>query len=202
MNPTAVLMQEHRVIEQVLDCLARIADDCQASGRLAAADAAEVIDFLRNFADRCHHGKEEAQLFPMMEARGYPADQGPTAVMRQEHVEGRARIRGMDAVVDAAGGGDAAACRTFVDHARAYVALLREHIQKEDHCLFPMADQALTEADRQELQERFRRVEHEDIGAGVHERYVRLADALAERWNVAARAAAAGHGGCGCGHTH
>ena len=202
MRPTEVLMQEHRVIEQVLDCLERIAEDCERAGKVDADSAGKAIDFLRTFADRCHHGKEEEQLFPMMEVHGFSPDQGPTAVMRQDHVAGRTRIRAMDEAIEAASAGDPEACRAYVANARAYVLLLREHIQKEDHCLFPMADQALTEDDQKELQDRFRRVEHEEIGAGVHRDYLELADQLAARWNVRPAAVVASAGGCGCGHTH
>lgn len=198
MKPTEILNQEHRVIEQVLHCVERMADDCAARKRLDAASARDAIDFLRNFADRCHHGKEEDQLFPMMEQRGFSPRGGPTAVMRDEHVRGRAHIRAMDEAIEGAAAGNEPDRDGFVDHARRYVALLREHIQKEDHCLFPMADGALTEADQAELARRFARVEQDEIGDGVHERYVRLADDLARRWEVEATASSV-PGGCGCG---
>jgi hemerythrin-like domain-containing protein len=53
------------------------------------------------------------------------------------------------------------------DHARAFVSLLGDHIQKEDQCLFPMAEQALSPADVAELERRFNHVEHEELGRGV-----------------------------------
>ena len=77
MKPTQILENEHRVIEQVLDCLDKIADRCETDGRLDAESAREAVDFFRNFADRCHHGKEEAELFPLMHARGFPQEGGP-----------------------------------------------------------------------------------------------------------------------------
>ena len=202
MRPTEVLMQEHRVIEQVLNVVERIAADCERAGKVDAGSARQAIDFLRTFADRCHHGKEEEQLFPMMEVHGFSPEQGPTAVMRQDHVEGRGRIQAMDQAIEGASTGDADACGAYVPHARAYVLLLREHIQKEDHCLFPMADQALSEDDQRELQARFRRVEHDEIGPQVHADYLKLADDLARRWEVEPAAVASNPTGCGCGHTH
>ena len=76
-------------------------------------------------ADRCHHGKEEAHLFPAMEARGFLRSGGPTGVMLDEHEQGRACVRGMADAIDAAAAGDAAAQRRFLDHAAGYVGLLR-----------------------------------------------------------------------------
>lgn len=193
MLPTDVLKSEHRVIEQVLNCLEMIAERAERGyfDRDAAADA---IDFLRNFADRCHHGKEEMQLFPLLEEKGFDRENGPTGVMCDEHIEGRALISGMAEGV--ASTADHAA-KLFADHASAYIELLRVHINKEDHCLFTMADRTLTAADQEALMARFDKVEAEDMGHGTHEKYLRIADALAERYGVAKITQSCG---CCCGH--
>ena len=39
----------------------------------------DAVDFVRNFADRCHHAKEEGNLCPRLEARGLPSQDGPVA---------------------------------------------------------------------------------------------------------------------------
>jgi hemerythrin-like domain-containing protein len=202
MRPTEILMNEHRVIEQVLDCLDAMADACERDGRIAEETARQCIDFFRSFADRCHHGKEENQLFPMMECRGYSPVEGPTAAMRAEHVQGRSLIRAMEEAIPAATRGEEEARSRWTNAAREYSFMLRQHIEKEDHCLFPMADQALHEGDQAELGRRFDRVEHEEIGPDVYERYVRMADALADRFGVKKNRVPAGTKGCGCpGHS-
>ncbi|MCR4413266.1 MAG: hemerythrin domain-containing protein [Thermoguttaceae bacterium] len=199
MKATEILSAEHRVIEQVLDCLERMAEHGERSGRIDVESAEKAIDFFRNFADRCHHGKEESHLFPAMEARGFPREGGPTGVMLYEHELGRGRVSAMSEAVAAAQAGDAAAARRFAEHARAYIALLRDHIEKEDHCLFTMADQALDEAEQSRLLEAFSRVESEHVGAGVHDRYLRLADELAAQFQVPTRESSTSGGRC-CGH--
>ena len=108
MRPTEVLANEHRVIELVLDCLDAMARRCEAVGRLDDEAARQAIDFFRSFADRCHHAKEENQLFPLMEARGFDRNAGPTAVMRHEHVQGRAYVAEMEQAVAGAARGDEA----------------------------------------------------------------------------------------------
>jgi hemerythrin-like domain-containing protein len=150
-KPTEVLKNEHRVIEQVLDCLDAMAASCEREGRLDGEAARQAIDFFRSFADRCHHAKEENQLFPLMESRGFDAQAGPTAVMRHEHVQGRAYIAEMEGAVPGAATGNQEARDRWLRAAGAYSAMLREHIQKEDHCLFPMADQGLLATDKEEL---------------------------------------------------
>lgn len=201
-RPTEVLKNEHRVIELVLDCLDAMAARCEAEGRLDGDSAREAIDFFRTFADRCHHAKEENQLFPLMEARGFDANAGPTAVMRHEHVEGRAHVAAMERAVPGASVGDPAERARWIEAARAYSFMLREHIEKEDHCLFPMADQGLLATDVARLADEFARVEREEIGPGVHERYVALADALAERFGVSTAGVPAAARTCGCSGQH
>lgn len=185
LRPSDILQQEHRVIEQVLECLAQIAQRAQRAGRLDVQSAEQAIDFFRNFADYCHHGKEESHFFPALEAKGVPRDGGPTGVMLHEHELGRQYVSGMSDCVAAAGDGDPVAIAQFVEHADAFIRLLRDHIQKEDHCLFHMADQVFSAADQAELLAAFAHVEEQHIGAGVHERYLQLAEELAARFDVA-----------------
>lgn len=180
MRPTEILTAEHRVIERVLTCLERMAGRARGDARIDVESAREAIDFLRGFADRCHHAKEEEQLFPLMEANGFSPHQGPTAVMRHEHTVGRELIARMDEAVAREEVG------TFGTAVDAYVALLREHIRKEDHCLFPMADQTLDAAQHEALLRSFETVEREEIGEGVHERYLAIAERLGERFGVPA----------------
>jgi hemerythrin-like domain-containing protein len=199
MRPTEILSGEHRVIEQVLSCLERIANRAATEETLEAADARLAIDFFRHFADKCHHGKEEGCLFPALEAKGFPREHGPTGAMRWEHQQGRRHLGAMEAAVPAAAVGVAEAAWRFAAHARAYVDLLRQHIHKEDHRLFPMADATLTPEDEQAVFTSFDQLEHENAGNGTHEKYLRIADDLARRWGVALATAAAGEGGC-CRH--
>jgi len=170
MRPTEILKQEHRVIEQVLNCLEIIAKQGEAEAKLDVGSANQAIDFFRNFADRCHHGKEEDCLFPMLEQKGFSPVEGPTGVMRQEHETGRQFIHAMEEAVSAVTAGDSQAMGAFASNARAFIQLLRDHIQKEDHCLFEMADQALSEQEQQQVMDSFANVEQDDMGPETHQK--------------------------------
>lgn len=196
MRPTDILTTEHRVIEQVLGCLEKISADAQAKKKLDADSARQAIDFCQHFTDQCHHNKEERHLFVRMENKGFSRATGPTGVMLAEHEEGRKHIAGMIETMDAAAQGDGAAIGKFVQNAGGYINLLRQHIQKEDHCLFSMANQIFTEADQQALLEDFARVESDHLGAGTHEKYLALANKLADKWSVPKVNTAAGHSCC------
>ena len=202
MKATEILSSEHRVIELVLNCLEAIVRQAKSAGRLDLPGAQDAIAFFRNFADRCHHGKEEVHLFPALEARGFPRDGGPTGVMLYEHEQGRAHLRDMDENMEAAAAGDSAALERFIEHAEGYLTLLREHIYKEDHILFPLADRTLSEEDQQGLLTAFGKVETEEMGVGTHEKFLHVAQELANRYGVSTAAATAppGHLHCGLGH--
>src|SRR5262249_51908053 len=176
-RPTDILKQEHRVIERVLDALERMMERDAVEKQFMLL----AIDFFRNFADGCHHAKEEEALFPMLERAGVPRDGGPIGVMLHEHDLGRMLIRTMLTNLDAAAAGGAGAIRLGELAARQFIAMLRAHIQKEDNVLFAMADHVLN-ADRQrELMSSFECKEHSQENGDKHERYLALADQLCER---------------------
>jgi len=180
MESTEILRQEHRVIEVVLTGLERVADGAERGRAVDRAKADRALEIVRNFADRCHHAKEERHLFKAMEERGLSHQNGPIAVMLQEHDLGRGHVRAMLEALPAASAGDPAAMRDFSRHAREYVGLLRQHINKEDNVLYPMAEQLLTDADDRRLVEAFEVVEREEMGEEAHEKYHTWARELAE----------------------
>ena len=59
-----------------------------------------------------------------------------------------------------------------------YVNLLRQHIQKENNILFPMADRVVPTEKQSGIWEKFEQIEHEETGEGVHEKYEALAEKL------------------------
>jgi len=174
-KPTQVLSEEHRVIERVLDVLERLAKRPVAE---SLGDWKKALDFFRHFADECHHHKEEKVLFPAMEAHGIPRDGGPIGVMLAEHEEGRSHVRAMIAAVEHLEGGNPSATEFLLSHAGAYLAMLREHIQKEDDILFRIADEVIPPDEQRELLKTFEEHETLEMGAGIHEKYLKLAEEL------------------------
>jgi hemerythrin-like domain-containing protein len=172
-----VLMAEHRGIEAVLTVLEQ-ACDALAAGRPVPPDLIpKCVDFFRNFADRCHHFKEEEHYFPRLAQRGIAVAGGPVGVMLEEHAVGRQHLASLE---DAHARGD---WRAVVAEGRAYAHLLRQHIRKEDECLFPMGNRVLTPADQESLANAFDDVERLEMGEGVHEQYHHLIHELVEAGN-------------------
>ena len=171
-KPTHILSDEHRVIERVLAVVERLAAEPAGTAldkwRLA-------LEFFREFADGCHHVKEEKVLFPALEEHGIPVEGGPLGMMLAEHEQGREHVRSMVAALNQLQAGKAAAHESLVTHAASYTTLLREHIQKEDDILFRMADEVVPESDQKELLKRFEAHEAEEMGGVAHDRYLKIA---------------------------
>jgi len=174
-KPTEILSDEHRVIERVLDALQRLT---AVPVNPSLEQWRKALEFFRHFADQCHHFKEEKVLFPALEEHGIPREGGPIGMMLAEHEEGRGHVRSMIDAVEQVAQGNGAASTTLLDHARAYLTLLREHIQKEDDILFRMADEVIPEDEQRRILKDFENHEAEEMGAGAHEKYLGIAREL------------------------
>lgn len=172
---TEALKHDHRVIEKVLAVLEGL---IARSGEAPVEIWRKAIDFIRGFADQCHHLKEEKLLFPALEKRGIPLEGGPIGVMLMEHEEGRAYVRAMADAVARWNEDPGAAKRALVENARPYLRLLREHIAKEDQILFTMADDVLGAEEQKRLLSEFEEHEAREIGPGVHEKFLQIAHEL------------------------
>jgi len=178
MKPTEELVQEHNAIKRMLQILEAASRRIEAAERVDPEHLEQMVEFIRVFADRCHHGKEEDLLFGALEEAGIPREGGPIGVMLIEHEQGRKYVQGMAQAIAAYRAGDDSARSQIVENARGYVALLRQHIHKEDHILYPLADRHLSAAKQAELTEAFAQVEQERIGPGRHEAFHALLDQL------------------------
>lgn len=194
-----VLMAEHRLIEQALGSLETYAKDVRGGAPLLREVVGEYAAFFRGFADGCHHGKEEDILFQRLMERGFPRQAGPLAVMYHEHELGRAQVKALTAI---AGGTEDVRPEEpvrFLAHADGYVPLLREHILKEDHVLYPMALEVLSGAELDAMSTEFEAFEARMHADGSYERLQRLAERLTTRFrpDPARMAAAAEMPHCG-----
>ncbi len=180
-----MLMQEHRIIEKVLAALERCSDAAARGERIERARVREFVDFFKNFADRCHHGKEEDRLFAAMIEHGFPRDQGPIAVMLEEHDMGRSHVGVLARIGEGSGELTEDERGQLCTHALSYAELLKAHIRKEDQVLYHMALGALPPEVLERLEKDFEAFETTIVGAGAHERYHELAHGLAGEFGVA-----------------
>ncbi len=160
------LVKEHKGILVGLQILEKMILLIRKDTLSDRKDIAEIIKFLKLFADKCHHGKEEGLLFPLMEKYGIPKEKGPIGQMLAEHDTGRELIRKMS---DASSASEFNKT-LFIESAENYIQLLRAHIEKENTILFPMGDKVIPAELQPALIEAFEKHEDEVMGKGTHEK--------------------------------
>ncbi len=188
-EPSEILREEHDVIEHLLHVLAAMAKRVDHGETVARSDVDDALEVVVNFADKCHHAKEEKALFPAL-VKASPKE-GAELVRRLDgdHRAGRQLVAAMRSEAEALGTRDGKTRAQFAKDARSYAALLTAHIDAETKLLLPLIDRAIPAAERAALGDEFDRIEREETGAGVHEKYEGTIHRLAETYvHVAAHA--------------
>lgn len=167
-NPTKDLIEEHGGIILMLKIMVKVADRLKKGEEINKDHLKKIVEFLRNFVDKCHHGKEEGILFP--ELTQNTSNKKLVNELLGEHKTGRDYIRGITESLQDCKAGNPDAFHIAVN-AEGYIKLLTEHIRKENTILFPIADKEISEKLQEEIEERFEKLEHDIIGEGKHEEY-------------------------------
>ena len=179
-TPIEVLESEHRVIQKMVAGMSVLAEQLEGGEPADVALLESIVAFLRTFADRCHHGKEETFLFPALIRRGVPSHGCPIGGLTMEHQKGRVIVGELADAIRGCAAGEAPAREDLIKSLRALVAFYPNHIWKEDYLLFPLAGKVLTPQDQQELMDKFETVERE-LGLDVHEGFDKAATELERR---------------------
>ena len=170
---TQRLKDEHQLILRMLALLEKNAALTEGGSFSDYQFYLDGVDFIRNFADRFHHAKEEDILFEALIENGMPRANSPVAAMLMEHDLGRAFVRGMEEAATRARNGDAGQTDAIVSNARGYLELLREHISKEDEILYPLAERVLPEEKRAAILAGYQRAEEKGAqGLEAHYRAI------------------------------
>ena len=165
---TKDLIEEHSGIMMMLKVMERMAEKLERSEAVETNHLVKLVEFLQNFTDKCHHGKEERYLFP--ELLKNPANQAIINELWGEHKTGHDFIRGIAESLGGYAPGNPDAVHMAVNM-RGYVQLITEHIRKENEHLFLVADQQLPPEFSLSIQAEYDQFEADVLGAGKHEEY-------------------------------
>jgi hemerythrin-like domain-containing protein len=169
-----ILEAEHRVIQKMVAGMSVLAEQLESGEPVDVPLLESIVAFLRTFADRLHHGKEESFLFPALIRRGVPSQGCPIGGLTMEHQKGRVMVGELADAIRGYAAGEPTARENVVKSLRALVPFYVSHIWKEDCLLFPLAGKVLTPDDQQGLMDKFETVERE-LGLDVHEGFDKLA---------------------------
>jgi hemerythrin-like domain-containing protein len=152
-----LLQYEHGVIRQVIDVFGEIMkrDTVEKHRR----QSAKIVEFLENYMDAFHHGKEEQFLFPA--ALKASKDLRPTVDMLiGEHKEARALVAELKKQCAA----QIADRRRFAKTAMELVEHVTSHIKKEENDVFPKIEEALSNDEDTAVTEAFMRFSDAKFG--------------------------------------
>lgn len=131
--PLKKLVDEHALIKRWVAIIPRVIERLDMESEGAIQTILDGVDFIRSYADRYHHAKEEDILF-----KYFDENLDILKVMHEDHERARGHVK---AVLEALERKDTEA---ISHHLNAYRELLTEHIKKEDEILYPWMDNNLS----------------------------------------------------------
>jgi hemerythrin-like domain-containing protein len=176
MKPRGPLMIEHRLIEKMLEVIRRQIPIIEKQNRMNLVFVDTVVDFIKTYADKTHHGKEEYILFrDLAEKDMAPSDKQVMQELKEEHMYGRRIVAELvQAKEDYCSNKSQEALLTFKDNLDKLVLFYPEHITKEDEVFFPNTEKYLSEEDQEEMLKEFWEFDRRMI----HEKYKSVVELL------------------------
>lgn len=178
MKLTTDLVEEHKLIKRMIDVLEKSVNRLEKGEKVAPVLFEQATNFIRNFADKFHHAKEEEILFKEMIKKGMPEKDSPVEAMLIEHDQGRDFVKGVIKATKELKKGDKKATAKIIRNARGYIELLREHIDKENDILYPLTERMFTENEKDKLIEEFKKAELKKGGEKTVRKYSNLVKSL------------------------
>lgn len=167
--PIKRLVDEHLLIKRWIALIPEIIKNLDVESAQGRRLILEGVDFIRSYADKLHHAKEEDILFTY-----FDENLEMIKVMREDHRRGRNHVK---AILDALERRDNAA---ITEHLNGYRELLAEHIRKEDEIMFPWMDKQISKPQTGELSTRFNGAD-EQMGS-AHKKYAAFIETLEKQY--------------------
>lgn len=179
MSAIELMMKEHEYIKRMLKVTRKYCYKVLNNQNIDYDDFYKIIDFIRNYADKHHHAKEENILFDTMSKQlGDRIKNGPIMGMLVEHDMGRLYIQNLEIAIEEFKNGDDEAKLDIIANAVSYTHLLNRHIDKEDTGIYTFANSALSKENIEKVNIESAVVEDEATEIGLQEKYIHLLEEL------------------------
>jgi hemerythrin-like domain-containing protein len=184
MDAIELMMEEHKYIKRGLAVIRKMCIGILNGQEVPYEDFKKIIQFVRNYADKHHHNKEEAILFKKMtDEMGEKLVGAPISGMLVEHDFGRLFMQNLEEALDRVKRGDNDSRVDIIANAIGYTDLLHRHIDKEDKVIYTFAKRSLNEEALKDVDEKCAEVERTAEGENVQKTYISAIEELEERWN-------------------
>jgi hemerythrin-like domain-containing protein len=168
-------MIEHRLIERMIALVGERVDAAERAGDIDPLFVDAAVDFVRVYADRTHHGKEEEILFRDLGSRDLSdVDRRLMDELVEEHKLGRRTVAELEAAATGYRQGDAGLLPRIIEKLRFLAGFYPKHIEKEDRVFFPASMEYFDQAERDAML-----AEMWEFDRGmIHEKYKAVVDGL------------------------
>ena len=175
MQARGPLMIEHRLIERMLAVIQDTLAQVKKTGTIDPLFIDIAVDFIRTYADRTHHGKEEDILFRDLNNKDLSdVDRRGMNQLIEDHLLGRRTTKALDEANKRYRNGDTAAFGDIVSCLHTLLDFYPRHIEREDKVFFPAARAYFSEAEDQAMLAEFQDFDRKII----HEKYKSVVDNL------------------------
>lgn len=179
MNCFELMVEEHKYIKRMLQVIRKVCNRILNGEEVQYEVFYKIIDFVRNYADKHHHGKEETMLFTrMMEELGPTAEKLIRHGMNVEHDLGRLHMQELESAVGRVLAGDRESRLDVIANAISYTHLLYRHIDKEDGVVYKYAQNNLPATTIERLEKECSEFEKNAEDAHTQKKYLELLETL------------------------
>lgn len=183
MDGIDLMVQEHKNIKRMLVVIRKACLGIMNGEEINYADFEAMIDFVRNYADKHHHGKEEKFLFTkMVDEIGGAAEKLVKYGMLVEHDLGRLYMSELEAALSKAKAGDPEAKLDVIANAVSYTHLLSRHIDKEDKVAYTFAKRELSEETLSNINRECESFEEEMNKTGLQNKYLEMLEQFEKKY--------------------
>jgi len=167
-------MIEHRLIERMIELIKKTLTQIESENRVDPVFIDTAVDFIRTYADRIHHGKEEDILFKNLDEKELSEeDRRVMDELVQEHVFGRETTKALIEANVRYRSGDKSALAAIKAQLYTLIDFYPKHIEKEDKVFFPASRAYFTEQEDQDMLNEFWEFDRKMI----HEKYKSVVEA-------------------------
>jgi hemerythrin-like domain-containing protein len=179
------MIDEHKYIKRMLKVVRKACFGVLKGEEINYDDFNQMIDFIRSYADKHHHGKEEKFLFKEMQNHlGSIGNNLITHGMLVEHDLGRLFIGDLVEALDRVKYGDEESKLDVIANAIGYTHLLTRHIAKEDEVVYTFGGNKLSEEIINDINQKTVDYEKEAESNGIQKKYINLVESLENKYNV------------------
>lgn len=183
MNSIKLMVEEHENILRMLKVVRKACYGIFKGDEICYEDFYSMIDFIRNYADAHHHGKEEKFLFKEMQSNlGTVGNNLITHGMLVEHDYGRMYMSNLVEALEHVKIGDEESKLDVIANAISYTHLLSRHIAKENDAVYKFAERSLSKEILDDVNQKTEIFEHDAEDKGTQKKYLDLLQKLENKY--------------------